>query len=139
MKDLPLQRAASVIIYDSNDRILLAKQSSSKSFDPGLWETIGGKIEPGEAPLQALFREVSEELGNEAILKDIEYFKQYAFQGESKMLVSDVFMAHLEGDPKPLSAEIDELGWFTKAEALKLHFCVNRLERVKDFYRYRSA
>ena len=68
MNDLPLLRTASVIIYDSNDRILLAKRSLSKSLDPGLWETIGGRIEPGETPVQALLREVSEELGKEAIL-----------------------------------------------------------------------
>lgn len=68
--------------------------------------------------MQALFRELNEELGKEAILKDVEYFKQYMFEGKSKILVSDVFIACLEGNPKPSSSEIDELAWFVRDEHL---------------------
>ncbi len=59
----PIQHVetASVIVYDSDCRILLAKRRMSKSMDPGLWETIGGTVESEESSLEAIKREVSEE------------------------------------------------------------------------------
>jgi len=127
-------RAASVIICDSENRILLARRSALKSLDPGLWETIGGKVEPGETSPEALLREVREELGRKTVLKDVEYFRQYTFESKSKILVSDVFTASMEGSPEPCLDEIAQLEWFAKDEALKLDFCVDCQKRIEDFY-----
>ena len=134
MHRLPIVRAASVIICDSENRILLARRSALKSLDPGLWETIGGKVEPGETSPEALLREVREELGRKTVLKDVEYFRQYTFESKSNTLVSDVFTASMEGSLAPCPEEIAELGWFAKDEALKLDFCVDCQKRVEDFY-----
>ena len=48
----PIHRSASVIAYDEGGRVLLARRALSKSVDPGLWETIGGKVEGGETSLR---------------------------------------------------------------------------------------
>ncbi len=109
-----------------------------KSMDPGLWETIGGTVESKESSLEAIKREVSEELGNEIMLKDIEYLKQYSFKAGLKKLQTDVFIARTEGIPNPSSKEIEKLEWFEKEKALELDFCINCKQRIEDFFRIKS-
>lgn len=63
--------------------IMLQKRKGHKYY-PGLWGIPAGRIEPGESPLDAIIREVSEETGNhfsreafELVLKTnhLHYFK----------------------------------------------------------------
>lgn len=57
------------VLLDPRDRILLAR-----SFDPEnpprghWWATVGGGVEPGESPSEALRREIAEEVG----IRDVE-------------------------------------------------------------------
>lgn len=50
--------AVTALIRDAEGRILLMRRS-----DDGQWDLPGGAIDPGEAPAQALVREVWEETG----------------------------------------------------------------------------
>jgi 8-oxo-dGTP diphosphatase len=54
--------AAIVDDFDSPTRVLAARRTSPAALAGG-WELPGGKVEPGESPLIALHREISEELG----------------------------------------------------------------------------
>lgn len=50
------------VIEDGSGRVLVAQRPPHKHL--GLkWEFAGGKVEPGEAPVAALLREIREELG----------------------------------------------------------------------------
>jgi len=51
-------------LRDAEGRVLLAQRPSGKHL-AGSWEFPGGKLEPGETPLEALARELREELGIE--------------------------------------------------------------------------
>ena len=51
--------------------VMLQKRKEHKYY-PGLWGIPAGRIEPGESPLDAIIREVSEETGN--------HFSQEAFE-----------------------------------------------------------
>jgi 8-oxo-dGTP diphosphatase len=55
-------RVAAGILRDDGGRILIAQRLEDGPFN-GLWEFPGGKIDPGERPLDALGRELAEELG----------------------------------------------------------------------------
>lgn len=54
-----------VIVRDG--RVLCARRGRHGAL-PGLWEFPGGKIEPGETPIQALERELREELEIEVLV-----------------------------------------------------------------------
>jgi 8-oxo-dGTP diphosphatase len=47
---------------DARDRVLLARRTEGRDL-AGLWEFPGGKVDAGETPMQALARELEEELG----------------------------------------------------------------------------
>jgi len=53
---------AAGLVADERGYILLSRRRSDQPL-PGKWELPGGKIEPGEAPEEALRRELEEELG----------------------------------------------------------------------------
>ncbi len=52
------------VLQQPDGRFLLAQRPQGKVY-AGYWEFPGGKVEPGETPLQALTRELHEELGIE--------------------------------------------------------------------------
>ncbi|MBL8538125.1 MAG: (deoxy)nucleoside triphosphate pyrophosphohydrolase [Hyphomonadaceae bacterium] len=57
----PLLLVAAAALLDQSGRVLITQRPQNKAFG-GLWEFPGGKVEPGEAPEQALARELKEEL-----------------------------------------------------------------------------
>ena len=51
-------------VFNSKGEVYLQKRPEWKDIQPGKWDTaVGGHIDYGETPEQALIREVSEELG----------------------------------------------------------------------------
>jgi 8-oxo-dGTP diphosphatase len=70
---LPLQVVAG-LLRDGEGRVLLAARPPGKAF-AGRWEFPGGKIDAGEQPIDALVRELSEELGVEVDPQDCRLFQ----------------------------------------------------------------
>lgn len=91
-----------------NGRLLLCRKR-----DLGPLILPGGKIEPGEEPLDCLRRELIEELGEVELLNP-EYLGAYSdvMAGDaSKTIVVLLYSGELIGCPKA-SSEIIELAWF---------------------------
>lgn len=64
---MPISNDASIkvavgVLTDEAGNILLCRRPPHKSY-PLKWEFPGGKVEPGEEAVQALYRELREELG----------------------------------------------------------------------------
>jgi 8-oxo-dGTP diphosphatase len=55
------------VLRDAAGRVLVAQRPTGKHLE-GFWEFPGGKVDPGEAPREALRRELAEELGIEVAL-----------------------------------------------------------------------
>jgi len=63
-KKSPIEVVGAVIFDRKSDSILVGQRAKGKRF-PLKWEFIGGKVEKGESPNQAVVRELREEVGLE--------------------------------------------------------------------------
>lgn len=66
------------LVRDPGNRVFAQRRTPQRTVLPGIWDTVGGHLEPGETPEQALAREVKEETGwtlrrVEAVLADWEW------------------------------------------------------------------
>ncbi|WP_306673562.1 Nudix family hydrolase [Tahibacter caeni] len=106
----PVHVVAAALI-DADGRVLLAQRPEGKHL-AGYWEFPGGKVEPGETPLQALQRELIEEVGVRIGAADplIRIPWRYA----SKFILLDVYRV-LAFDGQPHSCEGQALKWVPAA------------------------
>ncbi|MBP6596581.1 MAG: Nudix family hydrolase [Arenimonas sp.] len=86
------------VLRDAAGRVLLAQRGPGQDL-AGLWEFPGGKVEPGETALQALDRELHEELGIRILSAEPLIRVPQAYPG--KRIVLDVYDVSLyEGQPE---------------------------------------
>jgi 8-oxo-dGTP diphosphatase len=128
--------SSSAIIYNHRNQVLIAKRSSDKKIDPGLWEIIGGAIEFGETPLECLEREISEEL--DCKLSNIKLLDIYSFVNPKleRQIISIQYIATIDEFPKFNTEEIAELKWIDESDIPKLKFSMNCKKRIADYYRH---
>lgn len=85
-----------------------------------LWEFVGGKVEPGETPAQALVRECREELGVTVAVGDVFMEVEHTYPDLTVQLT--LFNAAIaEGEPRRL--EHNDLRWITVEEIDRYPFC----------------
>ena len=51
------------LILDRHHRVYVQRRTAERRLLPGIWDIVGGHLEPGESPEEALAREVEEETG----------------------------------------------------------------------------
>lgn len=118
--DLLLLPGVTAVIRDGED-FLLARHAHS-----GLWSLIGGAVEPGEEPADAVIREVREETG--ANLRVVGIVGAYGGQpmmveypnGDRVAYITTAYECRLLDDPEPDMDELLEVGWFTREMILNL-------------------
>lgn len=88
---------AAAAIWNSKRELLIAKRPDDK-HQGGLWEFPGGKVEPGEAVIDALSRELHEELGLK--LTQAEKLIEVPYHYPDKSVLLDVYsVTGFEGEP----------------------------------------
>lgn len=104
------------MLENHQGEILVAKRANNKD-QGGLWEFPGGKVEKGETRLQALKREIMEELNYQ--LKQATPLKCITHKYPEFTVKLDVWYSQ-DQQPKVYPNEKQPLKWVTKAELTKL-------------------
>ena len=104
-------------LFDRNGRLLLQQRPAGKHHG-GMWEFPGGKVESIENPIDALVREIAEEL---ALTLDPAQLEPaiFAEEGSDPRVVLNLYTSRqCVGTPE--GCEGQAWGWFTLAEAATL-------------------
>lgn len=102
----------SVIFNKQKDEVLFCKRA--KEPFKGLYNFVGGKVEPGEASFAAAYRELLEEtgIGKDKIclyrLMDLTYYEQD--------YVLEIYVGQLQNDDVQLREEVNPLEWLPLTE-----------------------
>ena len=104
----PVIRIVAAVILDDRNHVLVVRKRGTTSFmQPG------GKIEPGEGSLEALVREVREELGvgvDESSAQMLGRFTAEAANEPGHVVDADLYLVSLDGEPRAAS-EIEDMAW----------------------------
>jgi 8-oxo-dGTP diphosphatase len=105
-------RVVAAALFDARGRVLIAQRPAGTHM-AGRWEFPGGKIDPGESELEALQRELKEELGVE--LHDAERLLELSHQyPERRVELSMWHVTRYSGEPQGLDGQA--LKWVDPAE-----------------------
>jgi 8-oxo-dGTP pyrophosphatase MutT (NUDIX family) len=116
--DLVLLPAVAVLPWDEQGRLLMVQEAQT-----GLWQTVGGAIDPDESPHDAALRETAEEIGVRvqidrvrAVTGGPDYRLTYP-NGDLVSYVSIVLDAHiLDGTPRADGEETLATAWLSPSE-----------------------
>lgn len=106
----PRTDPAVIVLVTRGDRCLLGRQAT---WDPGVYATLAGFVEPGESLEDAVEREVFEETG--VRLAEVRYHSSQPWPFPSSLMVG--FTAVAASDEIRVDAdELEDARWFTRRE-----------------------
>lgn len=94
------------MLFVNEDKVLLVKHT----YQSG-WYTIGGSVEPGETPRQAMERELKEEVGASLVMP-MQLFSVYYSRNEKRDDYIIFYIGHGCTQQEITSDEIAEMRWF---------------------------
>ena len=92
-------------VFNSNGDVYLQKRPEWKDIQPGKWDTaVGGHIDYGETPEDALLREVREELGITDFKPQL--IDKYVFESQRERELVYVHRTIYDGEIRPSAKEL---------------------------------
>lgn len=130
-----------IIIDKNNSKVLLQKRCKEKKLYPGMWDiTVGGHISSGEEAIDALARELKEELGLNIEDYDVNYMgmtkEELLNNGINSKEVVFIYLVKEDIDINNIVLqveEVSEVAWFNKKEFEELVQSKKIIEHVKEF------
>ena len=107
-------------IIKDGDRYLVGQRAANKA-QGGLWEFMGGKIEPGETPEQALARECREELALE--IEDEHIIDSVVHEYPEKTIRLTLISCSPKSGSIPKALEHQQIRWVAVEEMAEMPFC----------------
>ena len=99
----------------------LVGQRAAHETQGGLWEFMGGKIEPGETPEEALARECREELALE--IEGARIIDSVIHEYPEKIIRLTLLECRPKAGPVPQALEHQAIRWVTPEEMRTMSFC----------------
>ncbi len=113
-------KVVAALIWDGDRKRFLACRRPPHKTRGLLWEFVGGKVEKGETPEDALVRECEEELAIKVRVNDV--FADLTHEYPDMTVRLTLFNCEIEsGEPQLL--EHAEIKWMTPAETDDYEFC----------------
>ena len=102
------------VIFNSENRVFLARRGKEARNESGKWEFPGGAVEFGETLEHALMREVREEYGFDIVIDELLDVVNHLIPAEKQHWVSPTFLCRIKsGTPSILEPhKCDEISWF---------------------------
>ena len=127
MDDKRIIEVVGAIIRDG-DRYLVGQRAANKA-QGGLWEFMGGKIEPGETPEQALARECREELALE--IENEHIIDSVVHEYPEKTIRLTLILCSPKSGSVPKALEHQQIRWVTRSEMDALDFAPADRELIR--------
>jgi 8-oxo-dGTP diphosphatase len=114
--EAPAPRARKLVVaglvVDDAGRVLLTRRRPDQPMG-GFWELPGGKLEPGEGPIDALVRELREEIGATALVGPIWDVLHHAYPAFDLLML--VYRCRLAPGEVARAVEVADLAWCAPA------------------------
>ena len=112
-------------VFNSKGKLYLQHRSKWKKIQPDKWDTAtGGHIDYGETVIEALYREVNEEIGLAPGSYEPKLIRKYIYENSVEKELVYVFTTIYDGEPSPSETETQG-GRFWNADEIKQNIGAN--------------
>ena len=112
------------IIYQ-NEVLLLYRNKKPNDYHEGKYVAIGGRLEPGETPLECVIRELKEETGLEVELDEI-HAVESCFDDPRGNTILILYKAHITGGELKAGDDAVDVGFFPLNDLPEIAFDCHR-------------
>ena len=125
--------AASHALISKDGKFLVTKRAAGRNYMPGKWDIPGGTIEAGEDPVEALAREIEEEVSIKVKVGPCLYIFNNMVQFPNRQTLQIVYSArYVSGDVVLNDREHSEFNWIRPEEIRHLDK-INFLDGLIDY------